>query len=244
MRIAMKKLVQFDSVLLATVVLIGVWILGYSLGATVQIDNSIDWSSWVTAITTLGIFAAAFLFRYDYQSQQRHQIRLEAAREIISLQPKIHLMDFRITLTEVALNLNNIDHYISNPSSYDSLYESLTDCSKKMQEALKSLNNIATQSLTLITTQPNNITPTNYGSDYENLVSSFNKLALLLFKLTLSKTTFQSFISGETTDKINSVLIKEIREINFSELFSRADCLQASTSSLILFCQNELKGNN
>lgn len=243
MRIAMKKLFQFDYILFGTVAITGIWILGYSLGATIEVDNCIDWSSWVTAVTTLGIFAAAFLFRYDFQEQHIHQIRLEAAKEVITLQPKVHLMNCRIVLTEIRSHFGSIDTYIGDTSSHKKLFKSASECLKKLDVGLNALNHIATQSIAL-TSKASNPSITCFTEDYNNFVSETTRISAILNTLTLTKDTFDKVIQGKGDDKTALKLIDEMRQYDFSKTFDATKKLQRSSTILISYCLNELRGFN
>ncbi len=86
---------------------VGFLVMGFAMGQGVEVVDFNIWAA-ITALSTLGLVAAAFIFRNDFKKNYQHQIEMEAVQFIsdseafkISALVNTNIMDLKSNLLKV-----------------------------------------------------------------------------------------------------------------------------------------------
>jgi hypothetical protein len=213
---------------------VGFLVMGFAMGQGVEVVDFNIWAA-ITALSTLGLVAAAFIFRNDFKKNYQHQIEMEAVQFISDSEAVKVSEAINTNIVDLRLNLLNM---IGAKSSHDYPqieYEKLKDVIRNYCGNAGKLRRIGIK-LAIIKSMPG------VGSIYKSYIHTFDAISKDCYDviLELRHTTdqkskdefYDEFHQANSSPASNSILKDKI------SFFLEDDNKSQLTPKLVIACRD------
>ena len=213
---------------------VGFLVMGFAMGQGVEVVDFNIWAA-ITALSTLGLVAAAFIFRNDFKKNYQHQIEMEAV-QFISDSDAVKISEaINININDLKLNLLNMMNCASANAYDKDDHEKLKDIIRSYCGNAGKLRRVGIK-LAIIKSMPG------VGSVYKSYIETFDAISQDCYDVILelrhttdqqSKdefyTEFHQVVAGNGS---NSILNEKI------SFFLEDDNKSKLTPKLVIACRD------
>ncbi len=213
---------------------VGFLVMGFAMGQGVEVVDFNIWAA-ITALSTLGLVAAAFIFRNDFKKNYQHQIEMEAV-QFISDSEAVKVSEvINTNINDLKLNLLSMKNASKDSLYHSEEYELLKDIIRNYCANAGKLRRIGIK-LAIIKAMPG------VGSIYNSYIETFDSISKDCYDviLELRHTTdhkskdefYEEFHNSHLNHDSDSVLTEKIAFFLESENKSKL------TPKLIIACRD------
>ncbi len=148
---------------------VGFLVMGFAMGQGVEVVEFNIWAA-ITALSTLGLVGAAFIFRNDFKKNYQHQIEMEAV-QFISDSEAVKISEaINANINDLKINLLNMTGALSTNSYSQEDYEQLKEIIRGYCGNAGKLRRVGIK-LAIIKSMPG------VGSIYSSYIDSFDSIS-------------------------------------------------------------------
>ena len=148
---------------------VGFLIMGFAMGQGVEVVDFNIWAA-ITALSTLGLVAAAFIFRNDFKKNYQHQIEMEAVQFISDSEAVKVSEAINTNINDLRINLLNMIGAATSHDYPDSEFEKLKEVIRSYCGNAGKLRRIGIK-LAIIKSMPG------VGSVYKSYIQTFDAIS-------------------------------------------------------------------